>query len=65
MLLVVRNHTFPPFGGIISTITLANIMANHTMHNLKQNRIWLITIIHHQKNVKGETSYGEGSMLFN
>jgi hypothetical protein len=40
-------------------------MENHTMHNLKQNRIWFITIIHHQKNVKGKTSYGEGPMLFN
>jgi hypothetical protein len=42
MLLVVINHTFPPFGGITNTITLANIMANHIMHNLKHNRIWLI-----------------------
>jgi hypothetical protein len=49
MLPVVRNHTFPPFGGITSIITLANIMANHTMHSLKQNRIWFIAIIHHPK----------------
>ncbi len=65
MLLVVRNHTFPPFGGITSTITLVNIMANHTMHSLKHNTNWLIAIIHHQKNVKGETNYGEGPLLFN
>jgi hypothetical protein len=49
MLLFVRNHTFPPFGGIINIVTLANQMANHTTHNLKQNRIWLIVIVHHKK----------------
>jgi hypothetical protein len=65
MLLVVRNHTFPPFGGMTNAITLANIMANHIMHSLKHNRIWLIAIIHHPKNVKGEISYDEGHLLFN
>jgi hypothetical protein len=49
MFLGVKSHTFLPFDGITSTITLANIIANHTMHSLKQNKIWLIAIIHHQK----------------
>ncbi len=35
MLLVVRNHIFLPFGGTTSIVTLANKMANHTMHSLK------------------------------
>jgi hypothetical protein len=49
MLLFVRNHTFPPFGGTTNIVTLANQMANHTTHNLKQNKIWFIAIIHHKK----------------
>jgi len=49
MLLVVRNHGFPPFGGITSIVTLANKKANHITHSLKQNRIWLTTIIHHKE----------------
>jgi hypothetical protein len=44
MLLVVKNHTFPPFDGITNTITLANIMANHKTHSLRQNKI---CILHH------------------
>jgi hypothetical protein len=49
ILLVIRIHTFFPCGGITITLTLANIMVNHRTHNLKQNRIWHIAIIHHQK----------------
>jgi len=44
MLLVVKNHTFPPFDGITNTITLAIIMANHKIHSLRQNKI---CILHH------------------
>jgi hypothetical protein len=49
ILLVIRNHTFLPCGGITITLTLANIMVNHMTHDLNQNRIWLIVIIHHTK----------------
>jgi hypothetical protein len=49
MLLFVVNHTFLPFGGTTNIITLANQMANHTTHNLKQNRICLNATIHHKK----------------
>jgi hypothetical protein len=39
ILLIVKNHTFLPFNGTTNTILLANKMTNHTMHNLRQNKI--------------------------
>ncbi len=63
MLLVVKNHTFPPFDGISNIITLANIMANHKTHSLRQNKICILPSFT-TKNAKGETTYNEGPMLF-
>jgi hypothetical protein len=64
MFAIVRNHTFPPFGGTTNIITLANKMANHITHSLKQNRM---VYYHHspQINAKGKTTCGEGPMFFN
>jgi len=63
-MLIVKTHTFIPFDGTTNTVILANKMANHIMHNLRQNKIRLTTIIHHKKIVQRKTTCGEGLMFF-
>ncbi len=48
MLLVVGNHTFPFLGGITSTTSVVNKMANKATHGLISRRIRLFAIIHHK-----------------
>jgi hypothetical protein len=62
-LLVVKIHTFPPFGDITNIITLANRMANHITHSFKQNRM---VYYHHSppKKCQGKDNMWWGTHVF-
>ncbi len=73
MLLVVKNQTFPPFGVTIKIVSLIDKMVDNTTHGLSFKSCFSqfevlhdLTFYHHspQKNVRGETTYSEGSTSF-
>lgn len=53
-MLVMCDHTFSLFSGIMKTIHMGDRMTNHIMCGLNNNKIWLIAIIDHQKRIYGK-----------